>query len=237
MFTKSADFYEALYSWKDYAAEAVKLHDLIEQHKQSPGSALLEVACGTGAHIAHLRQYYTITGLDLDSAMLNIARQSFPDVKFHQADMCDFDLGTQFDCVTCLFSSIGYVKTVSALHQAIGTMTHHLKPGGVLIVEPWLRPDQFTQGHVAGLYVDQLERKIARMNIGIIENGVSILDFHYMVATKEGITNFTERHELGLFTHEEYLASFDAAGLKTIYDPVGLMDRGLYIGLNPESSH
>ena len=31
---------------------------------------------------------------------------------------------------------------------AIGSMARHLNPGGVLIVEPWLRPDQWIAGHV-----------------------------------------------------------------------------------------
>ena len=55
-------------------------------------------------------------------------------------------------------------------------------------------------GTVHALYVDQPTRKIARINVSAVHERVSILDFHYLVGTPEGVEQFTERHELGLFT-------------------------------------
>jgi SAM-dependent methyltransferase len=54
------------------------------------------------------------------------------------ADPADFNLGLTFDAVVCLFSAIGYVVTVKRLHSALAAMARHLRPGGVLLVEPWL---------------------------------------------------------------------------------------------------
>jgi hypothetical protein len=47
MFSRSAKFYNAIYSsmGKDHAAEAYKVHDIIQKHKKSAGNTLLEVAC------------------------------------------------------------------------------------------------------------------------------------------------------------------------------------------------
>ena len=103
---------------KDHAAEAQKVHQLIQQHKRSSGNTLLEVACGTGIHASILRENYQVEGLDLDAEMLAVASQTYPDIPFHQADMADFDLGKQFDAITCLFSSIGYVKTKKRLESS-----------------------------------------------------------------------------------------------------------------------
>ena len=233
MFSKSAKFYNALYGsmGKDYVAETQKVHKIIQGHKRSSGDTLLEVACGTGIHASILRENYQVEGLDLDPEMLTVARQTYPDIPFHQADMVDFDLGKEFDVITCLFSSIGYVKTKKRLNKAIQTMTKHLLPGGVLIVEPWFSPDQWQLGRVFALFVDQPDLKISRMSLGGIKGRLSILDFHYMVGTPQRIETFTERHELGLFTHEEYLETFRKAGLEVIHDPEGLDGRGLYIGL------
>ena len=48
MFSNSAHFYDAVYSFKEYAAEAERLHALIEE--RAPGATtLLDVACGTGS--------------------------------------------------------------------------------------------------------------------------------------------------------------------------------------------
>ncbi|MBN1453529.1 MAG: class I SAM-dependent methyltransferase [Anaerolineales bacterium] len=233
MFSKSAKFYNALYGsmGKDYAAEAQKVHLIIQQHKKLPGNALLEVACGTGLHASILQKNYQVEGLDLDAEMLAVASQNYPDIPFHQADMAEFDLGKQFDAVTCLFSSIGYVKTKARLNQAIQTMAEHLLPGGVLILEPWFTPEQWKPGRVSALFVDQPDLKISRMNISEVEGRLSFFVFHYTVGTPQGIETFTERHELGLFTREEYLEAFYKAGLEVIHDPEGLDGRGLYIGL------
>ena len=53
--------------------------------------------------------------------------------------------------------------------------------------------------------------------------------FQYLVGTPERVEHFTERHDLGLFTREEQLAAFRAAGLEVEHDVEGLMGRGLYI--------
>ena len=138
MFTKSAAFYDALYSFKDYPGEAERLHALI-QERTPPASAprtLLDVACGTGHHLQYLRRWYTVEGVDLDAGLLDLARQRLPDVPLHQRDMADFDLGRRFDAVVCLFSAIGYVKTADRLRRAVACLAAHVAPGGVLVVEP-----------------------------------------------------------------------------------------------------
>jgi len=232
MFTQSAAYYDAIYQavGKDYAAEVARLRELIDAYKRAPGNSLLDVACGTGAHLTYLQHAYTVEGLDADPAILQVAKQKFPDVPFHVGDMVDFDLGRTFDIVTCLFSSIGYVKTLPRLQQAIGNFCRHIAPGGLVIVEPWFAPGVLQAGHVHAAFVDQPELKIARMNVTEIEGNRSILNFHYLIATKDGIHHTTERHALGLFTHAEYLAAFQRHGLTVIYDEQGLTGRGLYIG-------
>ncbi|KRT76428.1 MAG: type 12 methyltransferase, partial [Armatimonadetes bacterium CSP1-3] len=96
-------------------------------------------------------------------------------------------------------------------------------------------PDAFKPGMAHGLFVDQPEIKAARMNVSAVEDGVSIIEFHYLVATAPGVAYFTERHELGLFTLAEYEEAMRAAGLEVMLDHEGLMGRGLLIGRQPGS--
>ena len=228
MFSKSARFYDAVYSFKDYATESERIHALIEE--RSPDAAtLLDVACGTGKHLDHLRAWYAVTGLDLDADLLTIARERLGDVELHQGDMTAFALGRRFDVVTCLFSSIGYVGTVERLGSAIGAMAAHLEPGGVLIVEPWLTPEVWMVDRPHLLTVDEPELKIARMTISGREGRLAIMNFEYLIGTPAGIEAFSERHEAALFTDEEYRAAFTAAGLAVEHDPDGLTGRGLYV--------
>jgi ubiquinone/menaquinone biosynthesis C-methylase UbiE len=230
MYTKSASFYDAIYGTKDYRRESEMLHALIAQHRRSTGDVLLDVACGTGRHLEFLREHYAVMGLDLEPGLLDLARQRCPGVEFYQADMLDFDLGELFDVITCLFSAIGYVKTVERLGQAVSTMARHLKPGGLLVIEPWFSPEAWHPGTVHATFVDQPDLKIARMTISEQEDGFSRNVFHYMVAVPQGVSYFTEVHELGLFTPDDYRTAFEASGLEVIYEAHGLTGRGLYMG-------
>ena len=229
VFRRSARLYDAVYaSIRDYPREAAELDRLIQERR--PGArTLLDLACGTGAHLEHLTGY-EVEGLDLDPEMLGVARERLPNVPLHEGDMADFDLGKRFDAVVCMFSSIGYVRTAERLRSAVASMARHLEPGGVLVVEPWLSPEVWVDRHVGAVFVDQPELKIARMNVGEREGNLSIFEFEYLVGTPNGLERFNERHELGLFTVEQYLEAFRAAGLEVDHDPEGPMGRGLYIG-------
>jgi SAM-dependent methyltransferase len=229
MFDKSARFYDAIYSWKDYDGEVDRLRELIKERRVG-AETLLDVACGTGKHLEGLNRYFEVEGLDLDPEMVEIARRRLPGVEIHEADMASFDLGKQFDVVVCLFSSIAYQPDVSSLNKAIAQMAGHLEKGGVLIVEPWLSPEEWDTGSLHALFVDEPDLKVARISDNSLQGRVSILNFHYLVATgADGVSYFEEKHRLTLFTHDEYMDAFHRAGMEAEHDAEGLMGRGLYL--------
>lgn len=233
VYAKWAEIYDEIYTveGKDYCGESKRVHEIIEEYKRSDGQDLLDVGCGTGGHLAYFMEWYQVTGLDLDEHMLAVARQRGPAVPFFQGDMVDFSLEKQYDAVTCLFSAIGYTKTIERMQEAIANMAKHLKPGGVLVIEPWLAPDQFTRIGPWATFVDKPDLKIARCNVNARRENVSVINFHFLVARPDGVEYFTELHEMGLFTVEQYRTGFEMAGLAYVYDPVGITGRGLHIGI------
>jgi ubiquinone/menaquinone biosynthesis C-methylase UbiE len=232
-YERQAVYYDAIYEaqGKNYLNEAEQIRKVIEKYKKTSGNGLLDVGCGTGGHFPYLREWYSLEGLDIDDQMLKVARQRHPDITFHQGDMVNFDLGKQFDVVTCLFSAIGYAMTVPNLQSAIKSLERHTKPGGVVVVEPWFSPEQWKEGRPSAVFVDKPDMKLARINISERKGNISIINFHFLVATPDNVEHFTELHEIGLFTKEEYLDSFEKTGLKTTHDPQGITGRGLYIGV------
>jgi SAM-dependent methyltransferase len=186
-----------MYSWKDYAAEAKAVDAIVRRVKRSQGATLLDVACGTGAHLVHLRKRYRVEGVDLDAGMLRVARKRLAGVKFHRADMRRFDLGRQFDAVVCLFSAIGYARTVAGLNQAVERMAAHTKPGGVVVVEPWITPGAFGVGR-SGVQVGESGGvKVARAFKTSRRGRISLLEFDYLIAEGGRLHRVHERHELG----------------------------------------
>jgi SAM-dependent methyltransferase len=231
MFSRSARVYDAIYgTLKNFAAEADRVHELVQA--RNPGArTLLDVACGTGAHLEHLAGRYAVEGLDLDAAMLAVARERLPDVPLHEADMAEFDLGRRFDAVLSLFSSIGYARAPERLNAAVAAMARHLEPAGVLLVEPWFTPDQWhAPSGPYSVFVDEPELKVARVSVSPPAGETVVLEMHHVVGTPEEVESFVEVHELGMFTHDQYLDAFRTAGLRVEHDPEGLIGRGLYFG-------
>ena len=145
MFLESSELYDAIYHFKNYARECEILRAVIAV--AAPGArTILDVACGTGEHAKFLKEHYAVDGVDLNENYLRAARVKNPAGRYTRADMTDFDLATTYDAVTCLFSAIGYVRTADRMNRAIACMARHVKPGGVLIVEPWFTPDDWKPG-------------------------------------------------------------------------------------------
>jgi SAM-dependent methyltransferase len=228
MFLESPELYDAIYHFKNYAHECDILRAVIAV--AAPGArSILDVACGTGEHDKFLKSHYSVDGIDLNEEYLRAARAKNPAGRYTRADMTGFDLATTYDAVTCLFSAIGYVKTVERMNRAVACMARHVKPGGVLIVEPWLTPNDWKPGtshlHAGEIGAD----KVCRMTISSQEGILSVMQMDYLRSTSNCIEHHSERLELGLFTREEMTQAFESANMDVRYDTEGLIGRGVYI--------
>ena len=232
MWEELAKYYDLLYAWKPYEKEANTIHNLIQKNKKTSGSEMLDVACGTGNHIQFLKKHYKITGTDLNKDMLKVAKKKFPKLKFQQANMISFNLKKKFDVITCLFSSIGYVKNYTNLEKTIASFSKHLKTGGVLIIEPFITKEAYHSGRPHANFVNEPDVKICRMNVSQKRGNIAILDFHFLIATKKGIGHLRDKHELGLFDIGKFLKILKDNGFQAKFLKNGLMkDRGLYIAV------
>jgi hypothetical protein len=145
------------------------------------------------------------------------------------ADMSDFQLPTRYDAVLCLFSSIGYLRTLERVTRALACFRDHLALDGVALVEPWFPPgvleanrEFIHSGEAHGV-------RVSRHSRTEINGTLSRLLFEYEIDDHGEVRRVSEVHELGLFTTEEMMQAFAAAGLHADHDPEGLTGRGLFI--------
>jgi ubiquinone/menaquinone biosynthesis C-methylase UbiE len=226
-----AKYYDYIYSNKDYAGETTSIKKLIVQFKMNSGNTLLDVACGTGHHIEHLQDEYTCTGVDVNDEMLEQARINVPGIQFLRANMITMNLGQTFDVITCLFSSIGYVKTLTNLKKTLSNFYRHLNEGGVAIIEPWFISEVYSVGSPHMETYSDADLKIARLNVSQRKDDVSVLKMHYLIAERDGeVKHYIDRHELGLFEIKDTLEIIRSVGFQAEYLRDGLLkERGLYI--------
>jgi ubiquinone/menaquinone biosynthesis C-methylase UbiE len=214
-FTDIAAYYDDLYvKPEQYQQEADKIISLIAAHKLSDGNDLLDFACGTGGHIPYWRDHYHVSGLDISPTMIAHARRKFPDVEFHVGDMVDFSIGRQFDAMVCLYGSIGFVRTVKNLNQALVTFSAHLKQGGVLCLTPWSTQEEFKPSiHVEA--VKHSNMRIARMeNVKRKAPDLIEVNFHHLIGRDGKVTYHTQTMEIGLFPKQQYLDVISCAKLE-----------------------
>jgi len=235
IYSELAEYYDVVYSFKDYRQETARVVKLARRYGRSGGREWLDVACGTGHHLQYLSRRYRCTGVDLSPTMLRVARRRAPGVRLIRADMRRFRLDQEYDVISCLFSAIGYVRTLGGLRQAIANFARHLKPGGVLVIEPWLTPQAYRPG-TAHLQVGRAgEVKVARANTSERRGQLSVLRMHYLIAEPGRPVRYAvDVHSMGLFTHNETLRILRESGLRARFLRKGLMrGRGLFVAVKP----
>lgn len=241
IYSGNAKYYDLIYGGKDYQKEVQILCQLISEYKRSDGKQLLDIACGTGSHLKYLSETFACEGIDINSELIEIAINKVPNSTFVKANMLNFNLRKKYDIITCLFSAIGYTKTLNNLKKALNSFYSHLKDGGVVLIEPWFTKNSkdfivnvpFMTSHES----DNV--KISRISIANIENNLSTMDTHYIVGeTGKGINHFSEKHTLGLFDKDEFLEIMTRVGFRAKFLEGGISGegRGLYVGVKESNN-
>ena len=233
MYRRLSRYYDLIYDAKDYRAESAALMRTARRFGRSGGNRWLDVACGTGRHLEYLRRRFRTVGVDLSPEMLRLARRRLPGVRLVRGDMRTVRLTERFDVVSCLFSAIGYLRSEADLRRAIANLARHLRPGGVLLVQPWLDPAQLKLGHVT-LSVHQGGRvAIARASSTRVRGALTYVHMDYLIAEEgKGVRHVEETEVLRLTAPARMVEIARAAGLRARMLPTRDR-RGLLVAVAP----
>ncbi len=141
-----------------------------------PGDHVLDLGCGTGDPIARwfMAEGFTVTGVDFSQAMLDIARDRWPDGDWRQADMRDFELDQQFDGIIAWNSF--FHLTSQEQQGCIARMSRHLRPGGMLKLTVGPRAGEIS-GTVGAEPVYHASLSPAGYAVCLEENGLHLTGF------------------------------------------------------------
>ena len=109
------------------------LHLLRKHHPAA--KTVLELACGTGAHLATLGQHYEVEGLDRSRTMLRFARKRLPGVRFTEQSMAGFELDARFDAIVCPYDSINHLLRLGEWKDTFRAAKRHLNAGGLFVFD------------------------------------------------------------------------------------------------------
>lgn len=234
-----ADYYDRTYRFKEYPKEARSLLSLAAKYLARAPRSLLDVGCGTGLHLAEFRKTLKVAGVDLSPEMLRVARRRLGrGVPLTRGDMRRFSLGTTFDVVTCMFSAIAYMETRSDRDRAIANFYRHLNPGGVALVEGWVRPSRWRGTGGDLLTYEDRDTRVARLTSAWRERDHSVVEYHFLIGERgRPVRHYVERVRNPLVETEEMLGSFRRAGFRSkVLLRGSYRNRGLYVGVRPRSS-
>jgi SAM-dependent methyltransferase len=130
-----APFYDELTREHDYEAWMRHLEEGARRFGVR-GRRLLDAACGTGkSFLPLLERGYEVTGCDVSSEMLALARAKAPEADLFEADVRALGEIGSFDLITCIDDVANYLVGDGDLEAALASLGANLAPDGVLVFD------------------------------------------------------------------------------------------------------
>jgi len=207
-----SQYYDLVYSDKDYYTEVEYINKLIRQNRPNTNT-ILDMGCGTGKHAELLcDKGYSVHGIDLSEDMLKVAegRRVGKEAKlnFTHSSIKELELEKKFDVVVSLFHVMSYQNSNDELIKAFEVAKSHLTNDGIFIFDFWYGPAVLTD-----LPVNRVKRledtkiKIVRISeptLHVQENIVDV-DYNIFIEDKESnqIIEKKELHQMRYFFDTE----------------------------------
>lgn len=136
---QAREFYAQTYDTfvSDWPGE-IDFYQALSSEALTKGEKVLELACGTGRIAIRIAKHgVEVVGLDLSSAMLDIAREKsagMSNISWVQQDMTSFKLGETFGLIIIPGHSFQNILTAADQIACLKSIERHLDPHGSLVV-------------------------------------------------------------------------------------------------------
>jgi SAM-dependent methyltransferase len=239
MYGDAARFYDLIHDarGRDARAEAELVIGEVRL-RSARALTLLDVGCGTGAHLPRFTDDFDVVGVDLSPQMLALAAKRLPGTTLVEGDFRSFTMNRTFDVAVSLFGGIGYLTEQGDLRAAVANIAAHLNPGGVLLIEGWVEPNYWIEGGTVDAEAGRNnECGVARVVRTSRHGMITEVEMRYVVVTSDGITTLDGQHRMRLSDPGEFADAYAAAGLDFGRLPHMLHPgRSIYVGVKTELS-
>lgn len=182
--------------------------------------SFMELGSGGGHLALHYPKDCDVLLVDLSDDMLNVSRSLNPTKEHICGDMRTLRLDRTLDAVL-IHDAIMYMTSREDVVLALRTAYAHLCPGGALLVLPDVIKESFWERTVTGGNSDG-GRALQMMEWHWdpdSEDDQFFVEFSYLLREGEAVRPLYERHTMGLFSFEEWLAMFKEVGLEVVPRP------------------
>ena len=202
---------------ENYADEARHWREALRAHLGPGRHRILELGAGGGNNLSHLTDEFDAVAVDLSPGMLEHSRRLNQAVEHHVGDMRTVRLGQRFDAVL-IHDACGYLTSEDDLRATFATAAAHLRPGGLFICAPdWFR-ETFpgTVVSVHGPHGPTAEVTFVDYVWDPDPSDTQIESVYVFFLRREGRVEVVEdRHAIGLFRVDVWLALMEEAGFRT----------------------
>src|SRR5262245_19009651 len=199
-----------------YGEEAEDLLQRLREGGVAMPATLLELGSGGGSLASHLKPYFTLTLTDRSAEMLAVSQRVNPACEHIVGDRRTIRLRRTFD-VVLIHDAIMYATELVSLVASLATAAIHCKPGGTVVVLPDYVRETFAPDTDHGGEDGPDGRGLRYLEWQWDPNpddDTYLVDYAFLLRDTDGsVRALHDRHLEGLFSRDQWLECFKAAGL------------------------
>lgn len=240
LYLELADWWPVLSAPEDYAEEAAFYEQALRAVCNSEPHTLLELGSGGGNNASHLKKHFQMTLLDLAPGMIEVSRSLNPECEHIEGDMRTIRLNREFD-VVFIQDAIMYMVTEEDLRQAMKIAYIHCKPGGTALFAPDHTRENFKPSTNHGGH-DRGDRSLGYLEWAMEPDAGRtsyLFAMVYLMRAGNGEMDCVfDKHECGLFSHDEWISwltetGFEASVVPFDHSEIPPGDHEVFIGRKP----
>lgn len=215
-YNELAKYYDKLH-YQIYQKQIDFLDRVINMNFKDKKIALLDLACGTGAHIKLLKHKYNIEGLDINKGMLKLAKRKNPENLIISGDLNHLNLKRNYyDLIYCLSGSIQYILSSNILERAFKKIWSSLRKNGLLIFDLQYPKSKWLDNHCGIKTYKEKNLQIVEIFKSRRIGHIGIHEPVYLISKNGRFQFFIDDHKIFLYEISQIKRILNLAKFKNI---------------------